>query len=125
MANWPSHTLRLGRTMGASKLGGRDMFLRIFIKTLCVFALLAFTANARVAVAAESQSQTTALLSSSPTIGVDYPQGRRSRNSTNLAQAGCGLCTNVECCGGASNGWKLCKSDCTSGRKCLQVKTCP
>ena len=40
--------------------------------------------------------------------------------------AACGLCTNVDCCGGASLGWKLCKSNCPKGQyKCMQVAACP
>ena len=46
-------------------------------------------------------------------------------NSRKYANA-CGLCSNVDCCGGASLGWKLCKSNCPTGQyKCLQVATCP
>jgi hypothetical protein len=37
----------------------------------------------------------------------------------------CGLCSDVDCCGGAENGWKLCSSDCPSGQyKCEQVAVC-
>lgn len=43
-----------------------------------------------------------------------------------VAQAACGLCTDVDCCGGSENGWKLCQSDCPSGQyKCMQVAVCP
>jgi hypothetical protein len=52
-------------------------------------------------------------------------QRLRSRESSQFAQAGCGLCKNVDCCGGASNGWKLCRSNCSSGYKCMQVAKCP
>ncbi len=39
--------------------------------------------------------------------------------------AACGLCTDVDCCGGTENGWKLCASDCPSGQyKCEQVAEC-
>jgi len=38
----------------------------------------------------------------------------------------CGLCTDTECCGGASLGWKLCQDGCPSGqKKCMMVATCP
>ena len=37
----------------------------------------------------------------------------------------CGLCTDVDCCGGSENGWKLCKADCPEGQyKCEQVSVC-
>ena len=42
-----------------------------------------------------------------------------------LALNACGLCTDVDCCGGSENGWKLCKSDCPSGQyRCEQVAVC-
>jgi len=43
----------------------------------------------------------------------------------------CGLCTTVDCCGGASLGWKLCKYNCgkdASGNQqyaCCMVAKCP
>ena len=42
-----------------------------------------------------------------------------------LALNACGLCSDVDCCGGSENGWKLCASDCPSGQyRCEQVAVC-
>ncbi len=46
--------------------------------------------------------------------------------SHRVAEAGCGLCSDTDCCGGASLGWKLCQNGCPSGeKKCMLVANCP
>jgi hypothetical protein len=57
------------------------------------------------------------------------PSHSKLLNSTRaiqLVNSGCGLCSDTDCCGGASLGWKLCQSDCPAGKKkCMLVDECP
>lgn len=61
-------------------------------------------------------------------LAVPQSQGRaKAPDVTGLRRyaAACGICSDVDCCGGSENGWKLCQSDCPSGQyKCEQVAEC-
>lgn len=37
----------------------------------------------------------------------------------------CGLCTDVDCCGGSAQGWKLCSCGDGTYKCCQNVATCP
>lgn len=92
--------------------------------------LLAFAITATIAFAASLPATASdpqlAALSAPRAAGSDLLQRWSARNAARVAQAACGLCTNVDCCGGSANGWKLCRSNCPSGQyKCMQVATCP
>ena len=58
-------------------------------------------------------------------VQVQKPSKVRNYSEPIRMANACGLCTDVDCCGGAENGWKLCKSDCAEGQyKCEQVAAC-
>jgi hypothetical protein len=94
-------------------------------------AILAFAATAILSLSSglnsgmAGETQLASLTMRSATVGNDLLQRLGSKNYSRIAQAGCGLCSTVDCCGGASLGWKLCKANCNTGYKCMQVSTCP
>ncbi|MCG6859357.1 MAG: hypothetical protein LJE67_14960 [Salaquimonas sp.] len=94
----------------------RVKFLPLAFAAVLALALPAATvpsqAGELLALAAPNASQATGKV-------LDFGSGQR------YALNACGLCTDVDCCGGAENGWKLCKSDCPSGQyRCEQVAVC-
>ncbi len=97
------------------------MSLRNVTATLVAIALLSFSFSPVSA----AETQVASLKSATTSVSGSLLQKLRSKDSSQIVQAGCGLCSTVDCCGGASLGWKLCKSDCQRGYKCMQVASCP
>lgn len=99
------------------------MPIRSVTLVLAAMVLLLLSGPSNLVSAAETQMAS--LRPAAAFVSGSLLQKLRPKDSSQVAQAGCGLCSTVDCCGGASLGWKLCKSNCTTGYKCMQVATCP
>lgn len=93
--------------------------------SFAAFAVTLLTIVATVGIAPSSAGEAQLLALAAPEASQATGQVLNYGADKRYALNACGLCSDVDCCGGSENGWKLCASDCPSGQyRCEQVAVC-
>jgi NADH:ubiquinone oxidoreductase subunit F (NADH-binding) len=102
--------------------------MRAFLLVSAVAAVALFSLSAKfdsVNAIGKSLSVTAASIASQSSDHLRFLRSSGARLFAANSCHACGLCTDVDCCGGTAQGWKLCSCGDGTYKCCQNVAQCP